>query len=281
MTERRDDGGTALENAYQGYTVYDRDGDKIGKVDELFVDENDRIEYMGVKMGLLGLGGTALVPWEAVRVDEGQDRIEVSADKETVKNGPSYDNEDITPDLEQRVHSHYGLTQSEGERGGYGSYYGDGDGEEQQSAERQSAEHQSGERQSGERQGEDELRVQRSEEELRAGTREREAGKVNVRKRVRTEREQINVPTRREEVSVDRVPVEGRQAAENEIGEDEVSIPVTEEEVVTSKDAVVKEEIRINKDVVQEEQVVEDEVRKEEVEIDDDTEHRGGERRDR
>ncbi len=35
----------------------------------------------------------------------------------------------------------------------------------------------------------DELRVQRSEEELRASTREREAGAMKVRKSVRTERE--------------------------------------------------------------------------------------------
>ena len=56
---------------------------------------------------------------------------------------------------------------------------------------------------------EDELRVQRSEEELRAGTREREAGSVKVRKRVRTDRERMEVPTRREEVSVERVPVSG------------------------------------------------------------------------
>jgi hypothetical protein len=37
-------------------------------------------------------------------------------------------------------------------------------------------------------------RVQRSEEELRAGTREREAGRVGVRKQVRTEREQVRYP---------------------------------------------------------------------------------------
>ena len=45
---------------------------------------------------------------------------------------------------------------------------------------------------------EKELRVQRTEEELRAGTREREAGQVRVRKDVRTDREQVRVPTRHE-----------------------------------------------------------------------------------
>jgi len=127
----------------------------------------------------------------------------------------------------------------------------------------------------------DELRVQRSEEELRAGTREREAGSVKVRKRVRTDREQLRVPKRREEVSVERIPVEGREASEAEIGEDEVTMPVTEEEVVTEKRPVAKEEIRVRKDAVEEEEVVEEDIRREEVEIDDQTERGGGPRAQR
>ena len=117
---------------------------------------------------------------------------------------------------------------------------------------------------------EDELRVQRTEEELRAGTREREAGEVGVRKTVRTDRERMEVPTRREEVTVDRVPVEG-ETSEGEIGEDEDSVPVTEEEVVVEKRPVAKEEVRIRKDVVEDTEVVEEDVRREEVEIDDET----------
>ena len=120
---------------------------------------------------------------------------------------------------------------------------------------------------------EDELSVQRTEEELRAGTREREAGEVSVRKTVRTDREQIEVPTRREEVSVERVPVEG-QATEADIGDEEVSVPVTEEEVVVEKRPVAKEEVRIRKDVVEDTEVVEEDVRREEVDIDDQTTQR-------
>jgi uncharacterized protein (TIGR02271 family) len=121
---------------------------------------------------------------------------------------------------------------------------------------------------------EDEVRVQRSEEELRVGTRERKAGSIRVRKRVRTDREHIEVPTRHEEVTVERVPVEG-EATEAQIGEDEVVVPVTEEEVVVEKRAVAKEEIRLRKDVVEDTEVVEEDVRREEVEVEDDTERRG------
>jgi uncharacterized protein (TIGR02271 family) len=126
----------------------------------------------------------------------------------------------------------------------------------------------------GDLRDEDEIRVQRSEEELRTGTREREAGEVGVRKSVRTEREQVRVPTRHEEVSVERVPV-NEEGTGAEIGEDEVSVPVVEEEVVVEKRPVVKEEIRVRKDVVEDEQVVEEDVRKEEVDVEDATERRG------
>src|SRR5215213_8086491 len=109
---------------------------------------------------------------------------------------------------------------------------------------------------------EEDLRVQRTEEELAAGTREREAGQVRVNKHVRTDREQLRVPTRHEEVSVERVPVEGREAPEAEIGEGEIVMPVTEEEVVVEKRPEVKEEIRIRKDVVHDKEVVEEDVRR-------------------
>ena len=291
--EQRSDRFTAIEDQYAGYEVYDRDGDKIGKVDDLFVDENDQPEYVGVKMGFLGLEGTSLIPIELARVDENDRRIEVSVDKAQVKEGPSFnDDEDITPDYEERVYSHYGLqrAQTGGEqRGGYGEYYGDDqdktgkvgpgmrEGDTETGEFRGHSEDDEGVHQShgSDLEDEDELRVQRSEEELRVGTREREAGALNVRKRVRTDREQVRVPTKHEEVSVERVPVnEERTGAE--IGEDEVSMPVVEEEAVVGKQSVVKEEIRIRKDVVQDEEVVEEDVRKEEVDIDDQTTGRGG-----
>ena len=127
------------------------------------------------------------------------------------------------------------------------------------------------ERREGLTEGEDDLSVQRSEEELRAGTREREAGEVRVRKSVRTDREGVEVPTRHEEVSVERVPLSGEAAAEAEIGEEEVEVPVTEEEVVVEKRPVIKEEVRIKKDVVEDTEVVEEDVRREEIDVEDDT----------
>jgi uncharacterized protein (TIGR02271 family) len=286
--EERSDRFTAIEDQYAGYTVYDPDGDKIGKVDDLFVDENDSPEYIGVKMGLLGTRST-LIPWQMIEVREDESSLIVSDDDGHVKDGPTFDDDqDITPEFESEVYSYYGLQQSASteDRGTYGDYssedpgaVGPGmrEGDTESGEFRGHSEDDEGVNQSAgsDLEDRDELRVQRTEEELRAGTREREAGAMRVRKRVRTDRETIEVPTRHEEVSVERVPVEG-EATEAQIGEDEVSVPVTEEEVVVEKRPVAKEEIRIRKDVVEDTETVEEDVRREEVEVEDDTERGRG-----
>src|ERR671911_2231073 len=287
--EPRSDRFTAIEDQYAGYTVYDQADQKIGKVDDLFVDENDQPEYIGVKMGLLGTSST-LIPFELASVEDERQAIVVATDKDTAKSGPAFDDDhEITPEFESEVHSYYGLqrTGSTEERGTYAEYSSEttgggsagpgmamGDTESGEFREHPpSEEGVSGE--GSDLEDRDELRVQRTEEELTAGTREVEAGQLKVRKRVRTDHEQIAVPTRHEEVSVERVPVEG-EATEAEIGEDEVVVPVTEEEVVVSKRPVAKEEVRIRKDVVSDTETVEEDVRREEVEVEDETERRGG-----
>lgn len=72
------------------------------------------------------------------------------------------------------------------------------------------------------------------------GIRERETGKIKLRTQVRTDHEQIRVPKRRKEISVERALVEGREASEAEIGEDEVSVPMVEEEIVVEKKPIIK-----------------------------------------
>ena len=280
--EERSDRFTAIEDRFAGYQVYDNSGSKIGKVDDLFVDESDQPEYIGVKMGFLGTHST-LIPWQLATVDEAGGRIDVSVDKEIAKNGPAFDDDrEITPEFENEIYSYYGLQAAQGseERGAYGAYYGGEHpgvamGDTESGTFREHALEQEGVAEpGGDLDDEDELRVQRTEEELRAGTREREAGAIKVRKRVRTDRERIEVPTRHEEVTVERVPVSEGTTTEARIGEEKVSVPLTEEEVVVEKRPVAKEEVRIRKDVVEDTAVVEEDVRREEVEIDDATERR-------
>src|SRR5215204_777029 len=285
--EKRSDRFTAVEDRFAEYEVYDRSGEKIGKIDDLFVDETDQPEYIGVKMGFLGTRST-LIPWETVSSTDDEGRaITVATDKDVAKNGPTFDDDmEITPEFEREVHAYYGLerARSTEESGSYGSYYSEAGtvglvmamGATETGKFREHAANDEGVHQSrgDDLADEDELRVQRSEEELAAGTRERQAGQLKVRKRVRTDREQIEVPTRHEEVSVERVPVEG-DASEAEIGDEEVVVPVTEEEVVVGKRPVVKEEVRVRKDVVEGTETVEEDVRREEIEVEDDTKRRG------
>src|SRR5215208_4716893 len=116
-----------VEDRYTGYTVYDQSYEKIGNVDDLFLDENDSPQYIGVKMGFLGTR-TTLIPFEMVRVNDARQLIEVAADKETLKNGPTFDEDrEITPQFEKELYSYYGLkrTQTIGNSGSYGSYYSD------------------------------------------------------------------------------------------------------------------------------------------------------------
>jgi uncharacterized protein (TIGR02271 family) len=298
----RDDLVGMPEERYVGFEVYDQDSERIGKLDDLFVDENDQPEYVGVRTGPLATR-FALIPADVVTVDDRLRRLVVSRPRGVVEAGPSlgYD-EEVTPELEERVRIHYGLTipQDTENRSGYGAYYRD----DAELAEREHGgsstaipglptipsepsearrvrgrEHDREDLpESGLLEDEDEVRVRRSEEELTVGTRERETGAVRVRKRVRTDRERIRVSKKRVDVTVERVPVQREiasteeEVARPEIGEEEIVIPVVEEEVVVEKRPVIKEEIRIRKEVVEDTEVVEEDVRREEIEVDDETE---------
>jgi uncharacterized protein (TIGR02271 family) len=260
------------EERYAGYGIYDLHGERIGLIRDIFVDEVDEIEYVGVGTGLPG-NRSVLVPAEAITVDDSQRRMVVSHPRSMVETGPSLGNqEEVTPELERQVLVHYGLVT--GGRPGYGAYYSDA-AEPTVTSVPDLEPDLAG-------QEEDDLRVRRSEEEIRVETREREAGEMRVRKRVRTEKERLTVPKKRVEVTVERMPVEGTAsetegaAATPQIGEEEIVVPVVEEEIVVEKRPVVKEEIRIRKQVVEDVEVIEEDVRKEEVEIVDETERGDG-----
>jgi uncharacterized protein (TIGR02271 family) len=256
------------EERYAEYGIYDQYGERIEPLSDLFVDENDEPEYVGIETESPG-NRSVLIPAEAITVDDRLRRMVVSHPRTLVETAPSLGHEDeVTPEFERRVRVHYGLDAEE--RAGFGAplYTGAAGPTEVRSAD--PAPDMSGHE-------EDDVRVRRSEEEIRVETREREAGEMRVRKRVRTERERLTVPKKHVEVTVERVPVEedasekGEAANAPEIGEEEIVVPVIEEEIVVEKQPVVKEEIRIRKEVVEDVEVVEEDVRKEEVEIVDET----------
>ena len=87
-----------------------------------------------------------------------------------------------------------------------------------------------------------------------------------MQKRVETEHVRETVPVMREEVTVERRPVTGMGTAA-EIGDDEIRVPLSQEEVIVQKRVVPKEELVIKKHQVQGEQIVEDDIRKERAEV--------------
>jgi len=111
--------------------------------------------------------------------------------------------------------------------------------------------------------------VQLREEELRAQKTPVQTGEVQLRKEVVEEQRTIDVPVRREEIVVERQPVEPRPA-ERPIGEgqgESFSVPVREEEVSVEKRPVVTEEVEIGKQRVQDTEHVSGTVRREEARI--------------
>jgi uncharacterized protein (TIGR02271 family) len=120
----------------------------------------------------------------------------------------------------------------------------------------------------------DEPRLTRSEEELHIDKREVERGEARVGKRVETEHVREPVTRRREEVVVEHRPVESGARA-SAIGEGEVRVPLTEEELVVEKRPVVKEEVIVGKRTVEDREVVEEDLKRERIDIDRNTERSG------
>ena len=109
--------------------------------------------------------------------------------------------------------------------------------------------------------------IQVKEERLNVEKRPVETGQVTVRKEVHTETKHIDVPVEREEIVIERTPVHGRATTGAIAAGEEVRIPVREEKVNVSKDAVVTEEVKVGKRVVRDTEHVTGDVRKEEVKI--------------
>ncbi len=114
----------------------------------------------------------------------------------------------------------------------------------------------------------EEVRVPLASEEVEPVKHERQAGEVRVKKDVVTEQKQVSVPVTREEVFVERTPVEGSPpAGEAAFEETSVSVPVREEEVEIRKRPVVREEVRVGKTQRREERRADADVRREEARV--------------
>jgi uncharacterized protein (TIGR02271 family) len=120
-------------------------------------------------------------------------------------------------------------------------------------------------------------RLERGEERLTVDKTTEQAGSVRVGKHVEEDVQSVDVPVTREEVTIDRQSVD-RPASGDAFTEDSIDVPVYEERVDVDKEARVVEELEVGKTATTDTAHVEETVRREEFDIDDET---GTTRRDR
>jgi uncharacterized protein (TIGR02271 family) len=251
---------TQEANAWRGRTMVDNDGDKLGKIDEIYVDaQTDKPEWALVTTGLFGTRSTFVPLAEANEADG--DHVRVPYEKAQVKDAPNIEpDHELSQDEEANLYRHYGIE--------YGESRSDtGLPEGQADTGREAVGHDT----SGPTTDD---AMTRSEEEIAVGTRQTEVGRARLRKYVVTEQVQTTVPVQREEVRIEREPITDANAGDAHdgpaISEEEHEVTLHAEEPVVEKQVVPKERVRLEKDTVTEEQTVSDEVRKEQIE------HEGG-----
>lgn len=246
---------TGMTEAYEwrGRNAVDTDGEKIGKIDEIYLDqETGQPEWALVTTGRFGTKSN-FVPTAGAN-PSGED-VQLAFRKDEVKDAPGIDPDgQLSQEEERTLYEHYGLGYSESRsdsglpEGGAGS---------------------------GGRGGADDA-MTRSEEELKVGTAETERGRARLVKYVETEHVQTTVPVKREKARIEREEITdaNRDAATSgaEITESEHEVVLREEEPVVEKRTVPKERVRLNKDVETGEEQVSEEVRKERIEAEGDVE---------
>ena len=238
--------------SWRGRELRSSDDEKLGKIEEIYLDaESRRPEWALITTGLFG-NKQSFVPLR--EASSSSDVITVPYDKATVKGAPTIDPDgELSQQEESALHRHYGIEYGDS-RSDAGTVGRDVSGPTTDDA------------------------MTRSEEELRVGTRERESGRVRLRKYVVEDEVTQTVPVRREEVRVEREPITDANVADAhsgpEISSEEHEVVLHEEEPVVEKRAVPKERVRLDKDVEVDEREVSETVRKEQLEVDEDAARR-------
>ncbi len=118
-------------------------------------------------------------------------------------------------------------------------------------------------------------RIQLLGEVLRVHKDRIQRGEVTIRKEVVTESQTVEVPVTREELVIERRSVEGTTPASGQIGDTgEIRIPLTEERPSVDKSTVVREEVSVGKRNVEDARTISEEVRHEDLVVDDQTKKR-------
>lgn len=268
----------------RGWDVVAADGNKVGKVHDLIVDTGSmRTRYLDVKLDHKAVPAAAgkrdddwdaLIPVGSARLADDNDEVMLPSMTATqLAVLPAFEHGEITRDYENQVLTGVGgaaagaTAATAGTRDFYDTQHFDdrsffGRGQELTGT-------RTNDTRNVDSRGNDTRRITRAEEELDITKREVKAGEATVHKTVETEHIRKPVTLRREEVTIERRPVEGREAGNATIGNDnEIHIPLMSEEAVVNKRPVVKEELVIGKRAVSDTEEVETDIRKERIKVD-------------
>ena len=259
-------------------TAYDVDGDKVGDVKDVYVnDTTGQPDFVSVNHGLFG-GGDSIVPLRGHTLRDGE--LHLAFQKDRIEDAPDLDeNGHLTTEDQDAFYRHYGLentqdvtTYETGNRfaetgaagaAGAGAGYAAGERTDVDTERRDVVD-------ADRRDVADNGEIVRSEEQLNVSKDRVETGEVRLRKYVVNETENVEVPVEREEVRVVREPITDADRAnyDGNIGEQEASVTLSEDRVNVSKESVPVEKVSLEKDTVRDTERVSEEVRKERFETD-------------
>ncbi|WP_159802100.1 DUF2382 domain-containing protein [Arthrobacter zhaoguopingii] len=265
----------------RGGNVIGSDGDKIGSIGQIYLDDQTgEPSWVTAKTGLFGTS-ESFVPLQGADV-EGND-VRVPYSKAQVKDAPRIESDgNLSPEEEDRLYRHYELGGTSGYTDTTGTAGTTTDTDRRDTDYVDTDRRDSDYVETGRRDtvGHDtsgpttDDAMTLSEEQLRVGTERREAGRVRLRKYVVTENVTKTVPVSREEVRLEREPItDGNVGAAMDgpaISEEEHEVILHEERPVIQKEAVPVERVRLDKDTVTEDHTVNEEVRKEQIDVDGD-----------
>ena len=265
-------------------TAYDVDGDKVGGVKDVYVnDTTGQPDFVSVNHGLFG-GGDSIVPLRGHTLRDGE--LHLAFPKERIEDAPDLDeNGHLTTEDQDAFYRHYGLENTQdvttyetgnrfAETGAAGAAGAAGAGAGYAAGERNVETDVDTERRdvvdADRRDVADNDEIIRSEEQLNVSKDRVETGQVRLRKYVVNETETVEVPVEREEVRVVREPITDADRAnyDGNIGEQEASVTLHEDRVNVSKESVPVEKVSLEKDTVRDTETVSEQVRKERFETD-------------
>ncbi len=245
----------------KGYDVYSTEGnEKIGSVYDALIDDSGSFRYFVIDTGFWVFGKKVLVPMGQVQIDYDQHRIYVTGmTKQEVENMPEYnDNMTVDYDYEERVRNVFRPTAAAATHPTYdrNTYNYE---QEQSLYQPNEANHQ---------------RIKLYEERVLANKTRQKTGEVAIGKRVETETAQVSVPVEKERVVIERTtPTDATAVTPGEANfrEGEVArMEIYEETADIQKQAFVREEVNIRKEVERDTVESTETLRREELDIDTD-----------